>query len=657
MRGEVGDLDTKKEKVENKIKFTPINMLEKNDLLEENAGNAGLYDLPGTSPNNDGTIRLVKRALITHEEGNDDIEDQIIEWEQIKDDYDRAMSTEGLSGSKFMYSKESFNSIKKLVEKLDLLNFNVEISPGEGEVTEKEQVQEFIKRTEELTASGKEISPESITGTLDEIKQRSSDDRRIASAAIKAGIEYVMKEGGWVNALKSNKDGAYFMFTLLGDAFVFIEGAGKATKDNPVPLCFNTMSPDRVFFNRSAVKMRGSARGNNVRRAFMVYDMTFDEYMEDIVSTIKDKEMREAAENVSWGELPQSDDIDSMAQERDDEDTESEISRKGQVGVYIDLDARAKIIIAGSSATIISKFVDNEFPYVMDNKPYMPIIALSCFAKTRGFYNAGLGHYMSEINQLDEILQNKTVSGAIKEVDPIDVLTVGNGQANQIQARIGDVELDVAEGRRGILINEISDDGQPMIGNMSKFSSGGIGNSGDAIAIIRDRLKVEMGMNVRDVSTEKEKTAFAIQQEAAAQTALPQGIMERNAEEYKFAIKIIIDLMKKVISPSNNTVVPTKDIRLSSSKNAITVSGFTLGEVVTMMKKSRIVVNMEEQSGVTPTNFERVARINTLLPLLQGTPAFTKLIRELVELNGYSFGEDELNVPAPAPEEGQQIQQ
>jgi len=629
------------------------------DLLSED-GNQDLFEIPSDTELSDANLRLVKRALITYEEGQDSISEHKLDWEQIMDEYDEAFSTIGLDGARFMRAKLTFNMVKKLAEKLDLINFNIDIAPKKEEIESDEQVMAFQENVQRLRDGGQNIPPETVAGTIGSGQKDRKEDKRIASAAIKAAVEYIMKEGSWVNALKNDKDGAFFMLSMIGNAFVEISTKGKMNADNSAPLQFNTIPPDRIFFNRTAVRMRDSARGMNARRCIIVYDLTFDEYMEDIVPEIADIKMRKKAENVSWDLLPLSSELDSISRRsvslssnasgKSSDNFESEISRRGQVAVYIDLDARAKIMIAGGGATIISQFLGDDFPHMMNDKPYIPVVNLRCFGRARGFYDGGMGHYVSELNQLEELLQNKTVSGAIKEVDPMDVLTVANGRQLDVQQAIIDAELDMAAGRRPIILNEMTDDGSPMVGNMGKLSGGGIGNSGVAIENILEKQKLEVGMNMRDVSTEKEKTAFAIQQEAAAQTALPSRISEKNAGEYKFAIEVIIDLMQKLIPTSNKTIIPTREIKMSTGEDAISVSGFKLGDVIKMMKKQKLQVTVEDQSGVTPTNFERIAKINTLLPLFQGTKAGVKLMKELVELSGYSFTDDEMT-PPPQPQQ------
>lgn len=608
-----------------------------------------------------------KRALKTIENGEDIMALERNGWEQVIEEHDDGLSTEGPVGQRYMRSKESFNLTEKVRERMEPLKFSLDF------VKDEENRKELDKLIGIAAREGKE---EEAQKYLEELKN-SEELSRIQRAVAEAGVTYTMKKGGWFKVLESS-EGAFDQVCQIGNSFIIIE---KGDGDSE-PCVFRTHPPDRLYIWKGSA-MRNAPNGKDVRRICLVFDYDYDEYISEVVEKMPKGKQKNARLTVEeWGDLPQpQSNRKSMTDTPQQDGQKQEDSAKmGQMAIFIDLDAKCVAKYAGKKMREIDRMENEKFPYYLmsideraeyvellagedkkalkeflkNRKTYIPVIHLTAYPK-RGFYKGGVGHYSSEIKQVDEVYKSKIISGSIKEIDPIDIIDVPEGKQLDVQAKVYDAERDRAEGYQGVIYNEVDEGGRKYLGNLQKLS-GGSPDSGAITAIqnVLEKDKIEMGINLRDVSTDPSKTATAIAEESNSSAMIVKRIAKRMSPEYQFAIEMTIQHMIQYVDEDNTTVIPTSNVKVGDPENGTPLSGVTLGTVVKILKKKgEVLVNMNDQSGVVPSPAVEFNKISSVFPLVQGTPAAAKMAQKALQAFGWSLPIADFALPQPqdVPEE------
>lgn len=602
-----------------------------------------------------------KRLLKTIENGEEIMALERNSWEQILDEHDDGLSTEGPVGARYMKSKESFNLTEKVRERMEPLRFSLEFVKDEEKRDELQQL---------IGTSAKEGNQEAAQKYLEELKT-SEELARIQKAIVEAGVTYTMKKGGWFKVLEST-DGAYDQVCKIGNSFILMEKGDGASE----PIVFRTHPPDRVYIWKGSA-MRNAPNGKDVRRIVLVFDYDYDEYISEVVERMPvGKRKKAMIPEEEWGDLPQ-----PQSNRRSMEDTPQQDGQKqqddnkmGQMAIFIDLDAKTVLKSVGKKAREIDRLEGGDFPYYLMSvderteyvkllasedkkalneflktlKCYAPVIHLTAYPK-RGFYKGGVGHYASEIKQVDEVFKSKIISGSIKEIDPIDIIDVPEGKQLDVQAKVIDAERDNAEGYRAVVYNEMDDQGRKMLGTLQKLSGGSPdGGAITAISNVLEKDKIEMGINMRDVSTDASKTATAITEESNATAMIVKRINKRMSPEHQFAIEMTIQHLILYVDEDNSTVIPTSGVKVGDPENGTPISGVTLGDVVTILKKKgEVLVNMDDQSGIIPSPLVEFNKINAAYPLVQGTLAGQKIAQKALQSLGWSLPISDFSLPQP----------
>jgi len=182
--------------------------------------------------------------------------------------------------------------------------------------------------------------------------------------------------------------------------------------------------------------------------------------------------------------------------------------------------------------------------------------------------------------------------------------------------------------------------------------------------LIFDKLEDQvqkLGINLNDLSHADSTTATQILSEEESSNAFIKQVGEYNASEYKFAVELAMDFMKKFVKKNNDTPVQlTTAVKLEledGQKSEQTISTITLGMCADELRKSDYFVKINARTGAIPSNIMSQAQIQKVLQVTpQGTRAFSKLQSQLAQLNDRDLSEEDfapLQPEAPQAPEGE----
>jgi len=506
-----------------------------------------IHDLPIDVVNGDIEDKAVIRALDLVRQWQETYDIKKDEFETIKDNYESGFSVEKQKGMKFCNSTLTANICKKVFERLDFLGYSIKFI---GTGIEKRKLELF-------------------------------------SQIAKSALEDVMMEAGFSKAIKQSDDSAYQKLTLYGDAFILV---GKKDK---LPISYQVIESDKVILPKGARQMRGSATGQDVRQIALLFDFEdYDTFVETVIPTL-DPKWQKIAKKASWGDLPLEKDELELNEKAEENNTEQD--RHGQMMIYIDLDMKTVVKIVGNQATIIEKFEgEKNFPYKKENgELYIPVVNLKGMISNEGYYSYGVGHYICQPHFVDNILKNKTISGVLKQVDPIQIYQGKPGGAGDFQGYLMQAEMSAAEGRHAVIYDEPDENGQYALGKVQTLSGGQISDVGQIVENLIMRDIVEFGVAPSETQTQASKTATAIMSEQENANTLVREISRRFAPEYKFLIELTIEHFRKFISKNDKTPIDTSMIEPKDEIEENFLMNVTRGRVVDFLNEYRYVVELD----------------------------------------------------------------
>jgi len=598
-----------------------------------------IYELPTNTVQGDTDKGIVKRMLETIEYGKRINDDRKEELQEIQNAYENAFAVEEQEGSRFMYSTLLMTMCKKVYERLDLLNWDINFY-AKDPIDEDEIRKKVISGLKRRGLNDEEAERQYLLD-LETRLEREDEEGKIMPAIAKAAIQEVMQKGGFSSVIKESKDSAYSRSVSIGDSFIQIN-----PQEGDYPIEYEIVSQENVLIDPQAIQIRGAASGRNLERVALIYNYTYDNYVDKVVNKLEGK-AKQRALNVQWGELPITVDKDEKFNERDNE---IEDDRIGQVCMYVDIPAREVVWAAGSAATIIKREKGDDFPFIKDKKPYIPLAHFMAMPSTKGFHNKGVGHYMYQKNYIDELVKNKTISSVLKRIDPYWIIDTTPENSSNLISQFYAADEAASKGEPAIIINEVRP-GQQGIGNVQSLSGEAPSDIGAVVENILTKDIVEFGISPSETQTQSTKTATAILSEQENANTLVREIAKRIAPEYRFLIEITIEYMKKLISTRSKVRFDTSNIEPANLAQRLLLRSVTLGRVVEFLKKHNYRIKMDSLSGIIPTNAVEAARLMEAYQLAAATPAGARILQKMLALRNINYDVSDLTIQQQEPEQ------
>lgn len=426
------------------------------------------------------------------------------------------------------------------------------------------------------------------------------------------GVRTVAERGNLASCFR-DKGGVFMNAFLYGDGFLFF-GAGE-NDENPVS--FRVLRNEDVYADRFAYGVRGVRPANKM---CVVLQFDKDEAYELW------PELEEA--NV-WGRIPGTFQSNSRQTDR-----ESETIVEVCWGWNRSL--KKYVIFAGTQSYVIDKFEGEEYPFIKNDKAFIPVFQFMCQPSEDGFTNYGIGDMLFDLAVITRKLLNMEVTHIEENVLPVTLI---NAPATKVDELVEKMAMANEARKNG---------GKPFVA--MEFDAGGGQQSVAAQALITqnlfnewqavwDRLYKELsrlGINLDDVERGGGITRGQVIAEEQASNAFILQMMEYNATETKELIECTMDAITEFVSPKNKTPLNLMTrISLPDGSTSRLDKETTMGMLSKELKGGPYFVITDSRTGAIPTDLMKQIKLEQQLQIeIPGSPEAKELARQLAQDRG-----------------------
>lgn len=487
--------------------------------------------------------------------------------------------------------------------------------------------------------------------------------RENVEAIVTTGVATVMKEGKFIQCMR-DKGGAFFKMALFGDCHVQI---GYDYDNSDYPISFRVGSLSDVYVNNAATEIRDSVDGLSADEVVIIYRYTMAQF---------NQLWPEWEGKVAKGDIPRAYRYRKQLEKTwlqtvygDDDIIE--------VAYRIGID-KCMVVFAGSACTVIDKYegdenYDNElesennnegkmivapeekteekkkvkpFPYIMDGKPYIPILHFKFFPSSEGYYNYGIGHMVYDLAVITAQMDNMAYNHAGDNIWPIAMINTPNKNASKLFNELLKAHEMRDAGGKGFVVSE-NLPGQGSGVTIEQFQTAPITGEWERAFTRLERQIERMGFRVDmpDLGANPNQMSIMAAQEATDEPI--KQIIEFNASTFEDAIKFTMDAIRKFVPDDDQTPLNSMvDLDIGDAK--IPMRSMSLGMVAQELRANKYFVIVNSRDGTIPSGTMKQAQITqTISAFASGTPAFNKLAIEQAKLNGYNIKLEDLSMPAP----------
>lgn len=548
-------------------------------------------------------------------------------------------------------------SNKEVSMALDLIN--------NSNTSEKQKKDDANRRIAELMFEGFEVSEpngarklssqtlhQAMWRTMSRMKPldyqiHGSNKPEYLEKIVTQGYGSILKKAKLAETLR-DKQGVFWNQILYGDGFFLFNA--NPNKNEIAPLIFRTISSSNLYVDPYATSIRSPGYGRSATEVLVIFSTSWEEACQIYPKLKKDG---------GPGEIPR--EINKI--NRETGQTYEQAFRqdtKTEIAMYFNISKKIFCVFGGEKCTLLKKEKGEDYPFVKDNQPYIPVGQFLAIPQADGFYNRGIGDMLYRISIVSRQLLNMAVGHAEDSVYPITILNAPAGEASKLFNNLQNAYRIRATGKKGFVINEY-DSLNPNAGRVDAQSL--ITNSlVNEYQFIYEQLSREVrrcGINLDDLQFGNNVTASQVIAETENADAFIKQIGEYNASEWQFLLEIGLDLSKKFIAPRNNTpidsTVKVKITDQGESELSMKMSSFTYGDIVSELKKSNYFVLVNSRSGAYPSGIMEQAQISRIMAVTPpGTAAHYKLMEQLAVVNNRDFSIEDFMPPQAPPQESEQ---
>jgi len=453
------------------------------------------------------------------------------------------------------------------------------------------------------------------------------------------GVSTIMDEGGYIDGLRS-KGGMFYKLLLFGDAFMSV----GANPEPGTPIVFNPISNTNIYVDQYATDIRSQGWGRDATKMVAIFSYSWAEFI---------SMFPEAKKKAGIGKIPRGD-ADQRELEREKDYDNYRFDDLIEVAYFYDINAKRYTVFAGSACTVISDFKGDNYPFVMDDKPYIPIMHYLCFPSSEGFYNYGVGNMIYDLAIVSRRLLNMEVAHIEDNTYPIELVNVPQGEASKFFNKLSMAHEMRAAGKKGYVAMEYdpTNPGSGAVQSQTLLTQN-LTNEWQLVYDMLDRELARMGINLDDVDRGPNITATQILAEEESQNAFIKQIMEYNASESKFAVELTMDFITQFISKNSKKPVDlTITLELPGGEIQQT-GGITMGMISDELKKNNYFVRVNARTGAIPSNVLRQAQISRGLSLAApGSGAQVKLMKQFAQLNDLDIPGEDFITPFAQEQQG-----
>ena len=455
-----------------------------------------------------------------------------------------------------------------------------------------------------------------------------------AEKIVTDGVGTVMDRGGYASSLR-DKNGGFMKLLMYGDAFIQV-GTGTSKKDAPVK--YRPISNTNVYFDAYATAMRSPNNSSSVTKCVVVFSHPWDEAV---------KLYPKLKKIGGTGRLPRLN-SDLKELERNYEQ-ETELDDIIEIGYFYDISNKNYTVFAGTSCTILEQFKGDQYPFMMKDEAYIPILHYSCMPSAEGFYNHGLGAMVYDLAIMSRRLMNMEVGHVEKNVDPDTLIITPQGKASEFFQKAKLAGEMRAAGKRAYIAME-QDPNNPNSNSIQAQTllTQNLTNEFQLVYDLLDRELKRMGIFLDEADRSGNTTATQVMAEEESSNSFVKQIMEYNASESKFAVELTMDVLETTISKNNkDSLNLTTEIPIGGGET-MRADGVTMGMVKDELSKHHYFVKVNARTGAIPSNILQQVQVSRMLGATQpNTPAYFKLMGQMAGLNDRDIKVEEFMMAAP----------
>lgn len=436
------------------------------------------------------------------------------------------------------------------------------------------------------------------------------------------GVSTVLRKGGYVSMFR-DKGGLFPVGFGYGYSFgVF------GTQQKGFPFKFFPLDNTNVYVDTRATAMRSGSKP--VKKCCVIQSMTWAEFI---------KQWPKFEEKAGIGKIPRNTVLGELDQDISQTFSDDDVI---EVAYYYDISNMNYTIFAGAACTVIEEYNDKDYPFVFNNpdsgeeEPYIPVIHFKCMPSFEGFYDHGIFEAIYDLSVLYNRILNQQSNHTVDGADPIAFFSVPQGGASEIFQKMDMAARMRAQGKRPVVALEY-DPSQPNAGRIGAESLQvqSLVNEAQIMFDLIDREIKRLGINLDELES-GDVTATQILADEENANRFVKQVMEMNASEFEFIIRVVLDQIPKVIKKSDKTPLQmTTTVRVEEGDETfeIRADGFTLGQIADELRNHDYFVKVNARSGADNSKLRaaQIARVLQITP--QGSPAQFSLTKKFAEAN------------------------
>lgn len=562
----------------------------------------------------------VQEALQLIEDNADVHEEHEAIWRVIQDLFKLQFSVSDPSGTRVVSSKLLLQILWKTVNKMKIPDFKIHKAGPFAMSVDKEKV------------------------------KKDAMNRDLTERIVTAAVSTVMEEGGFIRCMR-DKGGVFFKTALFGDAHLHI---GFDEDKSDYPIAFRVGSLSDYYVNTQATDLRDAVGGNSADGDFLIFRYTMKQFNQ-LWPKFKD--------NVPPGTIPR-----STASTKQLEKTWSQTVKDDDVieVAYATSISKVQVVFAGPACVVLRKYDGDPkegakytyeddsdrtaFPYVMDGKPYLPTLHFKFFPSSEGYYNYGIGHMLYDIALLAAKMDNMAYRHAVDNVYPINFVNSPSKGASKLFNQILKAQEMRDAGGSAYVVSENPGGGSGV--SVEPFQSQPITTEWERAFSRLEQQITRMGfrLDVPDLGASPNEMSIMAEQEST--DAPIKQVIEYNASEFKMAVDVTMDFIRKFISDDDETPLNSR-AEIQTQGMSMPLRGIPLGWVAKELRKNKYFVEVNSRDGTVPSGVMEEAKLSrTQATLVPGSPAWNKINLRRARLHGVELTEEDLGMAPQAPQQG-----
>jgi len=455
------------------------------------------------------------------------------------------------------------------------------------------------------------------------------------------GIRTVAERGGLASCFR-DKGGVFMNAFLYGDGFLFF-GAGE-NDENPVS--FRVVRNEDVYADRFSYGVRGVRPANK-----MCVVIQFDK--EEAYELWPELE-----ENDVWGRIP-------GTFQGDDRQTDRENETVVEVCWGWNRSLKKYVIFAGTQSFVIDRFEGEEYPFIKNNKAYIPVFQFMCQPSEEGFTNYGIGDMLFDLAVITRKLLNMEVTHIEENVLPVTLINAPSAKVDELVEKMAMANEARKNGGKPFVAMEFDASGGQQSVAAQALVTQNLFNEWQAVW---DRLYKELarlGINLDDVERGSGITRGQVIAEEQASNAFILQMMEYNASDTKELIECTIDAITEYVNVKNKTPLNLMSrITLPDGSTSSLNQQTTMGMLAKELKEGNYFVITDSRTGAIPSDLMKQITLEQQLQVeIPGSPEAKEIARLLAQQRGIEVPHSANAMPAqggnevtPMPQQPAQTQ-